>query len=1081
MALKYDNTPVKNVLLEGEFASTVKGHGSLSLPNAKANSLTSVTASGSVKRSLLPDGYTQYDYIMVNGECYYITDYYPTNKTELKTKTFVYKQPTSPVVCRWAGSPTNDTFGFYMGNVSGRMTFFFGRYSDSKYLNIESVTLNIEHDIYMGVNSIIFDGTSHSITRATFTSTQPLYIGAFNQSGTSLAGTMYGRIYPVEIIEEGATVRHYIPCKNANGVIGLYEAISGTFVEKSGTGVAKNGKPYIGFNTIPSTYTRLEFLQSTGTQYIDSGIIANFANNKIEQTAIVQYTTSTSNRELMGTNGYGFWGKNASNKIEAALGSTTTNENALNKNSILWRTDPDGKKLTLNVNKNQYTGTASSLVDANYAYYVFALGIRIGSGAAASFFCNAKVYEYAIAIDDEIVSYLIPCKRNADNVLGMYDVVTGTFKTNAGTGTFTAGGNIEPVSPSHPLPIVSNNGQLKAKHTSGLPLGYTKVEYIQSTGAQYINTGFTIPDLTNKYLVHLRMTVDGGSAQGTSSNNWGYMGINGGLMLTYTPNGLGLANEGVPVTANKIFDVTMTRNANASRSLVIDNTTFSMTNQQTAYADRPFGIFKLSPFGTVYNILYGKIYEFKAYINDVLVKNLIPCKRNTDNVLGMYDTISGDFLTNAGTGTFLAGNNVTDNIELYTEGLTETITDSANNTATTKMLLSIGDYTDTQEILTGAVTRKVGVIVLDGTEEWAYNPSGAFYCDDFTNVLLPNECICTHFVGVPTTVNIAGMPNNSIKTGSITITRLYVKTSDYADVQAFKTWLAQQCVKGTPVIIIYPLATQTTETVTGQTLNTVAGNNTLTITQASIENLPIEAQYIASGEVNYLVKDTTLVWANPKIYLEGPGTYTVVGSPTITNGVMTGFNASNYLKFDSITFAPGTGPFEFQLDYTTGASATDYGYSMCLPGMNVNQPGGVGKFRVNFRTTSENFYLETSRAANTNYVLKVTYDGNGTYSLYSNGVLAASKSSTELNTTADAWDYTIGIRENSATASINLNNTYVKAGNSVLIGKMHATQDIAPVYSGLTFGNITTTDTGVIDIPAQTFVADNTATWGKDQ
>jgi hypothetical protein len=76
-------------------------------------------------------------------------------------------------------------------------------------------------------------------------------------------------------------------------------------------------------------------------------------------------------------------------------------------------------------------------------------------------------------------------------------------------------------------------------------------------------------------------------------------------------------------------------------------------------------------------------------------------------------------------------------------------------------------------------------------------------------------------MGVSSTLNIAGMPNNSIKTGSISITRLYVKTSDYANVQAFKTWLTQQYNAGTPVIIIYPLATETTETVTGQTLTTI--------------------------------------------------------------------------------------------------------------------------------------------------------------------------------------------------------------------------------------------------------------------
>ena len=35
--------------------------------------------------------------------------------------------------------------------------------------------------------------------------------------------------------------------------------------------------------------------------------------------------------------------------------------------------------------------------------------------------------------------HLVPAKRNSDNAIGMYDKVSGTFFTNAGTGTFVAG------------------------------------------------------------------------------------------------------------------------------------------------------------------------------------------------------------------------------------------------------------------------------------------------------------------------------------------------------------------------------------------------------------------------------------------------------------------------------------------------------------------------------------------------------------------------------------------------------------------------------------------------------------------
>ena len=237
--------------------------------------------------------------------------------------------------------------------------------------------------------------------------------------------------------------------------------------------------------------------------------------------------------------------------------------------------------------------------------------------------------------------------------------------------------------------------------------------------------------------------------------------------------------------------------------------------------------------------------------------------------------------------------------------------------------------------------------------------------------------------------------------------------------------------------------------------------------------------------------------------------YTKTGSPTITNGILTGFNANNYLKINSQTFTPGSSPFEIQLDYTVGSSATAYGYSLFLPNININQPGGVGSFRVNITTTTETFYLSTTRAANTHYILKVTYDGNGLYSLYSNGELAASRTSTQLlDISSHAFDYTIGIREDNTGAEINLNNTYVKingklwffrpcvnyvkkedklifADSSIYIEsdnlKTYATSDIAPVPAGYPLRDITTPSIGYVDMRTQTFTAaPSGATINKD-
>ena len=57
--------------------------------------------------------------------------------------------------------------------------------------------------------------------------------------------------------------------------------------------------------------------------------------------------------------------------------------------------------------------------------------------------------------------------------------------------------------------------------------------------------------------------------------------------------------------------------------------------------------------GVVSNLRRSKIYG-----NGSLSLDLIPAKRKSDSVVGMYDVVSNTFYTNNGTGTFGAGNNV---------------------------------------------------------------------------------------------------------------------------------------------------------------------------------------------------------------------------------------------------------------------------------------------------------------------------------------------------------------------------------------------------------------------------------------
>ena len=53
-----------------------------------------------------------------------------------------------------------------------------------------------------------------------------------------------------------------------------------------------------------------------------------------------------------------------------------------------------------------------------------------------------------------------------------------------------------------------------------------------------------------------------------------------------------------------------------------------------------------------------KLYSLQRYKQGVLTLNLVPCYRVSDGVIGLYDTVSETFFTNAGTGTFSKGSDV---------------------------------------------------------------------------------------------------------------------------------------------------------------------------------------------------------------------------------------------------------------------------------------------------------------------------------------------------------------------------------------------------------------------------------------
>ena len=519
---------------------------------------------------------------------------------------------------------------------------------------------------------------------------------------------------------------------------------------------------------LPAEYTQVEYLESDGTQYIDTGIVL-----KSEATI----TTVGQNIQSSVTSGpYSFWGfmggnnniprwgwsiyqnrwlpdLNATSQAPVTVDTqkhTFINTCYYNNNVLEYDSLLDGNSISNKTVENPTTYTNNTL-----SAYLFA---RNNNGTAGNF-SSSRIFSYEIVQDGIKVLSLIPCKRNSDSVLGMYDTVTGNFLTNQGTGTFTAGADVVPT-PETPIDIVCNNGILKVS-----------------------------PNLFNKNLV---------------PNVNEYINRSNGNLGTPS-SGEFRHSDYITIKENTQYYVGVITSVASSAGL--------------AFYD-----------------------DTKTYISGISLtelgnnNNIITSPADTKYIRFSFRTDEGYNTNWQNTVYFVEGNQPLTEFmpygAIYTDGTTETVTDSLGNTATAERLLAVGDYKDTQEVLNGSVTRNVGIKVLDGTESWTKVSAGGtqrFY------MTLTDSAMITGRYNVPITHFHFDSSSNDVGVGFLANQILYLYQNPDWTGNEFKSWLADQYANGTPVIIVYPTSSATTETVPGQLLS----KSPVTQTAGSISNLPI--------------------------------------------------------------------------------------------------------------------------------------------------------------------------------------------------------------------------------------------------
>ena len=203
------------------------------------------------------------------------------------------------------------------------------------------------------------------------------------------------------------------------------------------------------------------------------------------------------------------------------------------------------------------------------------------------------------------------------------------------------------------------------KAVPDVPNGYTKLEYIQSSGtSQYINTGrhfFAnhLYEFSYKAAITTNVAIAGTSNGSSASNgaSWDFIINNAGM---YYWNGQANSSTRLTLSNVDINSWHTYRFKGTEQILFFDEVSrwlSSYTNAQWESNNNIF-LFKSNRGGTPSSGAAGVQFSYyKEYDeNGVLLMNLIPAK-NSSNVVGMYDTVTGQFFTNEGTGTFTAGPN----------------------------------------------------------------------------------------------------------------------------------------------------------------------------------------------------------------------------------------------------------------------------------------------------------------------------------------------------------------------------------------------------------------------------------------
>ena len=383
-----------------------------------------------------------------------------------------------------------------------------------------------------------------------------------------------------------------------------------------------------GGDLIPDDYTVLDYIQSTGTQFVNTGVKPNQDTYVKVQFSILQdgiLAGIFGSRIEYGSTSFDLFanGDGAKSKFQDDYGTQ----------SKMDPLSPAGEYI-VEKNKNQ-TVINDALHEFSYGsfqlqynLYLFAVNTSDSPTLGTN---PIRMYACQIYNNGTLVRDFYPV-RHRDGSIGLYDIVGQAFYGNSGTGDFIGSDEQEP---------------------SLLPDGYIQYSYIQSSGTQWIDTLFK-PNQDTRLAMDVEVLSQNsypkalfGGRNGNNSTIDAFMCWI--LDVSNIRADYGNTTHSFSVSIPGRFAIEMNKN---SASVDSSSFTFSSSTFQSLYN---LALFSQNDVGGIDTRMSSmRLYSCKIYDNGTLIRDFIPCS-NPDGTIGLYDVVGNAFYNNAGSGVFTAG------------------------------------------------------------------------------------------------------------------------------------------------------------------------------------------------------------------------------------------------------------------------------------------------------------------------------------------------------------------------------------------------------------------------------------------